>query len=169
MRTSDMGFWLLSALCIFAAVQVVANRNPVRSALYLVANMCCLALFYFGLGAEFVGGVQIIVYAGAIMVLFLFVIMLLNLGAPEALRDRVGMNKPVAILASVVLLVALAGAGALRLGPSKAGGRPLGTVQDIGYAMFDPGRPWLFAFELTPILLVVGVVGAVVMAQRRSD
>jgi NADH-quinone oxidoreductase subunit J len=170
MQGNSIGFWILAALCIFAAVQVVANRNPVRSALALVGVMCCLSVFYFAQGAEFVGAVQLIVYAGAIMVLFLFVIMLLNLGAPNPMMDRVGLSKPVALLASAALLGSLALAGALKMAPDRVGKSPVsGTVQQIGYALFDPGRPWLFAFELTSVLLLVGVVGAVVLAQRRSD
>src|ERR1051326_3325632 len=88
-------FWILALTSVSSAILVVANKNPVRSALFLVLNFFVLALLYITLSAQFIAAVQVIVYAGAIMVLFLFVIMLLNLGAPEALKER-GRLQPIA-------------------------------------------------------------------------
>src|ERR671939_698922 len=102
-------FWILAAISIGSAILVVANRNPVRSALFLVVNFFVLAVFYITLSAQFIAAVQVIVYAGAIMVLFLFVIMLLNLGAPEALRESGGLQVPVALALAVVMLATLTG------------------------------------------------------------
>src|SRR5438445_10774875 len=109
-------FWLLALTSIGSAILVVANKNPVRSALFLVVNFFVLALFYMTLSAWFIGAVQVIVYAGAIMVLFLFVIMLLNLGAPEALRETGGMQMPAAVLLGVIFITAVTGAGAISAG-----------------------------------------------------
>src|SRR5437588_5728507 len=106
-------FWLLAATSVGSAILVVANKNPVRSALFLVVNFFVLAVFYLTLSAQFIAAVQVIVYAGAIMVLFLFVIMLLNLGAPEALRERGGLQTPVAAVLALTFLTAIAGAGAI--------------------------------------------------------
>src|SRR5579872_5517390 len=100
-------FWVLAIISVCSALLVVANRNPVRSALFLVVNFFVLSVFYFTLGAQFIGAVQVIVYAGAIMVLFLFVIMLLNLGAPEALRERGGLQVPAAIVLALIFLTIL--------------------------------------------------------------
>jgi NADH-quinone oxidoreductase subunit J len=153
-------------------MMVVANRNPVRSALFLVANFFVLALLYMTLAAQFIAAVQVIVYAGAIMVLFLFVIMLLNLGAPEALRERGGLQTPAAVLLSGVLLSALTAAGALGTGLAHSAATPKtlangGTVETIGVSLFDPKQPWLFPFEVTSVLLLVGIVGAIILAKRR--
>src|ERR1041385_9016390 len=100
-------FWILAAISVASAVLVVANRNPVRSALFLVVNFFVLSVFYLTLSAQFIAAVQVIVYAGAIMVLFLFVIMLLNLGAPDQLRARGGLQLPTAVVLALVFLVVL--------------------------------------------------------------
>src|SRR5690349_24716713 len=101
-------FAVLAIVSVGSAVWMVATRNPVRSALFLVLTFLVVAVFYITLSAQFIAAVQIIVYAGAIMVLFLFVIMLLNLGAPQALREPGGLQLPVAILLGLLFLVGLA-------------------------------------------------------------
>jgi len=167
-----IGFYTLAVVSIVSALLVVANRNPVRSALALVVNFCVLAVFYITLSAEFVAAVQVIVYAGAIMVLFLFTIMLLNLGAPETLRERGGMPARLAVLLALVFLGVLSAYGAL-IGPLRAASatpetlRTGGTVETIGKALFDPAQPWLFPFELTSVVLLMGIVGSVILAKRR--
>ena len=150
---------------------MVVTQNPVRSALCLVVTLLTVAVFYVILSAQFIAAVQIIVYAGAIMVLFLFVIMLLNLGAPEALKER-GRLQPAAATALVVVFIgALIGSTALlNLPAGKASAEVAarqGTVESIGINLFDPAQPWLFPFEITSILLLVAVVGAIIMAKRR--
>jgi NADH-quinone oxidoreductase subunit J len=165
-------FIVLACISVGSALLVVANKNPVRSALFLVMNFFVLAIFYLTLSAQFIAAVQVIVYAGAIMVLFLFVIMLLNLGAPEALKERGGLQAPIAIVLAMTFLTAIAGAGAITSGlkPSAATAHTItrgGTVETIGIALFDPRQPWLFPFEVTSFLLLVGIVGAIVLAKRR--
>ena len=166
-------FWLLAAVSITSGIMVVANKNPVRSALFLVMNFFVLSLFYLTLSAQFIAAVQVIVYAGAIMVLFLFVIMLLNLGSPDALKERGGIQTPIAIAMALAFLVAISGAGAISTGLPKSSATAEtiatgGEVKTIGLALFDPTLPWLFAFEVTSVLLLVGVVGAIVLAKRRA-
>jgi NADH-quinone oxidoreductase subunit J len=165
-------FWILAAVSVVSALLVVANKNPVRSALFLIMNFFVLAVFYLSLSAQFIAAVQIIVYAGAIMVLFLFVIMLLNLGAPEALKERGGIQAPIAIVLALAFLTALTGAGAINAGLPRSTATSAwiensGTVKTIGIALFDPVQPWLFPFEVTSFLLLIGVVGAIVLAKRR--
>ncbi len=165
-------FYVLAAVLIGSAVAVVANRNPVRSALCLVLNLLALAVVYVTLSAQFIAAVQVIVYAGAIMVLFLFVIMLLNLGVPSALKERGGLRTPVAAALAVAFVALLAAAGTLTIGLGAAQGTvasaaKLGTVEAIGWSLFDPKQPWLFPFELTSVLLLIGIVGSVVLAKRR--
>ncbi|MCX7801146.1 MAG: NADH-quinone oxidoreductase subunit J, partial [Fimbriimonadales bacterium] len=122
-------FAALAAIAVASGVGVVAFNNPVRSALCLVANFLSLAVLYFTLGAEMLGIVQVIVYTGAIMVLFLFVLMLLNLGAPGALRESRDLRR----------LAAGALAGALFL---------MVLVQRIlGMGFFDPRGPVWFEVD----------------------
>ena len=169
---ADMLFWLLAIVSVTSAVLVVANKNPVRSALFLVVNFFVLSVLYLTLSAQFIAAVQVIVYAGAIMVLFLFTIMLLNLGAPAGLREPGGLQMPVALLLAVVFICALTGAGAISAGLMPSGTTPEflskgGSVETIGVHLFKASEPWLFPFEVTSILLLVGVVGAIVLAKRR--
>jgi NADH-quinone oxidoreductase subunit J len=163
-------FWILAVISVVASLYMVRTQNPVRSALSLVVTFLCVAVFYVLLSAQFIAAVQIIVYAGAIMVLFLFVIMLLNLGAADALRERgtiqrlpaigLGLIFIVLLLQSQSLLILLPGPG----NPTNAAA--IGTVQSVGLALFDPKLPWLFPFEITSILLLIAVVGAIIMAKR---
>jgi len=173
MNLPTVFFWFLAAISLGSAILVVANQNPVRSALFLVVNFFVLAVFYFTLGAEFVGAVQIIVYAGAIMVLFLFVIMLLNLGAPEALRETGKLGPAPAIVLALIFVSLLGAVGATDRGVAATKPHAItfletgGTPERVGMALFEPGQPWLFPFEVTSFLLLIGVVGAIVLAKRR--
>src|SRR2546425_4284085 len=101
---SPIGFWLLAVISVATAVLVVGNRNPVRCALFLIVNFACLAIFYLMLQAEVLAALQILVYAGAIMVLFLFVIMLLNLGGEQVQHDPLVAQRPLGVLFGVLLL-----------------------------------------------------------------
>ncbi len=162
-------FWILAVISVGAAIMMVVSRNPVRSALYLVTTFLCVAVFYILLSAQFIAAVQIIVYSGAIMVLFLFVIMLLNLGAPQALRERGTIQPVVAVVLGLLFLMALLGSSSLVSVPTKAVpvNYQLGTVENVGKALFSPDLPWTFPFEVTSILLLVAIVGAIIMAKRR--
>ena len=164
-------FWILAVVAVGASIAMVATRNPVRSALFLVVTFLCVAVFYVMLTAQFLAAVQIIVYAGAIMVLFLFVIMLLNLGAPHALRERGSLQPVLAVgLGGAFLVALLLSSTLVTVGRTPATPEvyaPLGTVQGIGANLFDPAQPWLFPFEITSILLLVAIIGAIIMAKRK--
>jgi NADH-quinone oxidoreductase subunit J len=181
-------FAILAFISVVSAVWMISTRNPVRSALFLVATFLTMAVFYLTLSAQFIAAVQVIVYAGAIMVLFLFVIMLLNLGAPQALREPGGLQRPAAIILGGLFLAALflsptllnitnkplapgdypqTAVVATMQGPPSPTAANLGTVETIGYNLFSPALPWLFPFEATSILLLVAVVGAIIMAKRQ--
>ncbi len=165
-------FFILATISIIAAIMMVVSQNPVRSALYLVLTFICVAVFYITLSAQFIAAVQIIVYAGAIMVLFLFVIMLLNLGAPQALRETGTLQTPLALGLGALFAVALLISRSLVTLPEQnvhaaALTHRLGTVQAIGANLYDPAQPWLFPFEITSILLLVAIVGAIIMAKRK--
>jgi NADH-quinone oxidoreductase subunit J len=171
MTPSLVLFWVLAILSVGAAIMMVANQNAVRSALYLVATFLGVAVFYVTLSAQFIAAVQIIVYAGAIMVLFLFVIMLLNLGAPNALRETGRLQVGVALILAGLFAFGLFGSQSLIHLPAPVGTQEsinnMGTVLAVGQSLYDPKLPWLFPFEVTSILLLVAVVGAIIMAKRR--
>ena len=168
---SQIFFWVLALITVGSAILLVTTKNPVRSALFLVVTFLCVAAFYITLSAQFIAAVQIIVYAGAIMVLFLFVIMLLNLGAPQALRETGRIQQPLAIALSMMFIAALVFSQSLVAITTPAATpavyESMGTVESIGYSLFDPKLPWLFPFEITSILLLVSVIGAIIMAKRR--
>jgi NADH-quinone oxidoreductase subunit J len=160
-------FAILAAVVIVSAIGVVVNRSPVRSALNLVLVLCGIALMYLMLNATFVAAIQIIVYAGAIMVLFLFVVMVLNLDSPEPIPDRMKPQTPLAVAAGLILAGVIIGVlTSATSAPTfhSLPARTIGALQ-IGTALFQPN--WLFPFEAVSILLLVATVGAVVLALRR--
>ena len=168
-------FYLFGIVAIVSALLFVTRKSPVAAAMWLVTTMFSLAALYVMLDAHFIGAIQVIVYAGAIMVVFLFVIMLLNLGHPSELADARGTGWKVA--AGLVGLALLAQVFALtRARIPDAMQLPPGYVaQDVARqgAITPIARPlfteYLLAFELTSILLLTAIVGAVVLARRRSD
>ena len=163
-------FYILAVLLVGSAVLVISRRSPVMSVLFLILNFFALAGLYLTLNAQFIAVIQIIVYAGAIMVLFLFVIMLLNLGDEQKLLDKISFRKVAAVVLSfavlmeVVYIVMLDTPGL----PSKDADRAveIGTVQHIGSELFST---FLFPFEVTSVLLIVAIVGAVVLAKKKLD
>ncbi len=163
-----LAFLVIAAVAIVAAGSVVLSRNAVHSALFLVVNLFCVAVLYLSLNAEFVAIVQIIVYAGAIVVLFLFVITLLNPIQPEEpdrFRRQGVLAGALALLLLVEAVAAIAsGTVSARL-PSALPAIPWGdNVQAVGTTLYTQ---YLFPFEATSILLLVAIVGATVLAKRR--
>ena len=170
MTPSLVLFWVLAIISVGAAIMMVVSQNPVRSALALVVTFLGVAVYYVTLSAQFIAAVQIIVYAGAIMVLFLFVIMLLNLGAPHALRETGKLQGGVAVILGALFVILLAAFGSVNLPGEMAKQSTIdamGTVKSVGLSLYSPDLPWLFPFEVTSILLLVAVVGAIIMAKRR--
>jgi len=162
---SPVGFFVLAALAVASALGVVLNRNPVHGACALVAHLFLLAVFFVGLDAQLVGVLQVIVYAGAVVVLFLFVIMLLNLQA-----DQRSMVSPPLVFAAAACVGALAVliSGGLRE-PEAAAGTALpqgyGETEELARLLFTR---YALPFELTSLLLLVAIVGAVVLARKRG-
>ncbi|MDR3692026.1 MAG: NADH-quinone oxidoreductase subunit J [Fimbriimonas sp.] len=155
-----------AALC---AVGVVAFNNAIRSALCLVVNFFLLAFLYFTLNAEMLGITQIVVYTGAIMVLFLFVIMLLNLGAPNLLVEKRDPKKYLGILLGCGMFVLLGSqvlpelikVHAAPLTPELA---KFGGPEAIGRTLFTS---YMYPFEAVSVLLLIGIVGSILLAKRR--
>jgi NADH-quinone oxidoreductase subunit J len=166
-------FFLFAAMAILSAIFMVTQVNPVASVLYLVVTFFSLSGLFVILDAHFIAAVQVMVYAGAIMVLFLFVIMLLNLGRPELSDLRQGLGRVLAGSAAVALVAVfarllMAGADVDGLGGPSALDPLLessGAVAAVAEPLFTR---YLVAFEVTSILLVVAIVGSVVLARRRA-
>ena len=164
-------FWILAATTVVASVLVVGQRNPMYSVLLLIVSFGALSGLYVLLGAPFVAAIQIIIYAGAIMVLFLFVVMLLNVptedppsGYHARLFGGAGPRRVGAVL-SLLLVVELAWA-LRRLQGAPLASRstePSTSVYDIGLKLF---QDYAFAFEATSVLILVAMVGAVVLARK---
>ena len=158
-----------AALLVITSLMVVLHRNPVTSALFLVLAFSSLAGIYLLLHAEFLGMVQIVVYAGAIMVLFLFVIMYLNLQHDIETGVQIAVRRGIGWLAGAALL--LAGATLLRrgwaLGPANDVQPDVasGNVAAIGKVLYSR---YLFPFEITSILLLVAMVGVIIIARGRA-
>ena len=165
-------FWFFAGLAIVAAFLCVTRRSPVASALWLVLSMFSLAAIYVLLDAHFIAAVQVMVYAGAIMVLFLFVIMLLNLGADSS-TDMVGW--PGRVIAGVLAVVMVIELWAVRQMLPDAGltlpagelqrmTQEQGAVTLVAEPLF---RDYLVPFEITGVLLLAATAGAIVLAKRR--
>jgi NADH-quinone oxidoreductase subunit J len=178
----NVAFWITTIVAIVSGLNVILQRNPIYSAIFLVANFFCLAVYYVLLNAQFLAAVQIIVYAGAIMVLFLFVLTLLSPGREEPGEDPLARFR----IPAVILAVALAAILGRMLasnpihglvdshGPVIDGSCPipnpdhtgggLGCVSTIGDQLFST---YLFPFEVTSFLLLLAMLGAVILAKRK--
>jgi NADH-quinone oxidoreductase subunit J len=157
-------FLVLAALTLAAAVAVVVNRNPVYSALALVSTLALMSCFFVGLEAYMVWALQLVVYAGAIVVLFLFVVMLLNVQREDRALPAPGV---VAGVAGAAGLLAIGVAWATVRGPAAAlpvVGEGYGSPQHLARRLFTD---YLVPFEITSLLLLVAIVGAVVLGKRR--
>ena len=156
-------FLIFGAVCAGGAVNLLAQRHPINSALSLIAVMAALAGDYLLLGAEFVAAVQLIVYAGAIMVLFVFVIMLLNAGVEEETKgSRVAIlvGVPGMLIGSVLVAwVVLRRSGTEAAAIGALPGHPI----DIAQLLF---HDFLLPFEVTSILILIAIMGAVVLASK---
>ncbi len=158
-------FYLVSALAILSALAMVAARNAVHAALFMVANFALVAVLYLLLRASFIATIQVIVYAGAIMVLFLFVIMMLNVDEAERPQDRLFGLDSLAPLIAFGLFAVLAYVGfSVQQPEASAGGLVFANIGDIGALLFTR---YLYPFEITSVLLLVAMIGAVVLARRR--
>ena len=158
-------FILFAGLAIGCALSMVAQRNPLYSAISLIGVFLALSCLYVTLAAPFIAAVQVIVYAGAIMVLVVFVIMLLNVEAEERRRPRLGYLVPVAIVFAAVLIgevafVLYSVPVSLELPPGPG---DVGLTASIGAALFTN---YLLPFEITSILLLMAIVGAMSLARR---
>lgn len=158
-------FFILAVVAVVAGVGVIAQRSAVKSALFLLVNFCCLAGLYILLNAQFVAVVQVIVYAGAVVVLFLFVVMLLGMERAEETPDPRRYQWIVGLLLGVLLLSGIIWA----LMPETSDtitDLAVGNVREIGIALLTR---FSIPFELTSVILLVAIIGAVVLAKKRLE
>jgi NADH-quinone oxidoreductase subunit J len=158
-------FSVFGLICVAGAINLLVQRHPINSALSLIAVMASLAVEYLLLGAEFVAAVQVIIYAGAIMVLFVFVIMLLNAGEEEhtgGSRVAILFGIPGMLVGSILIawvLLQHSGTNAVSIGALP------GSPQSIGWLLF---HDFLLPFEVTSVLVLIAIMGAVVLATRED-
>lgn len=165
---ASVTFFILAVVAVTAAIAMMLSRNPVNSALWLIVNLFCIAGVYLTLNAQFMAVIQVIVYAGAIMVLFLFVIMLLNMGALPSLQSfnwklGVGAVLGMALLSMIVYSISLS----LGIAPQAVTSEQSvqnGTALRLGTELFTR---YMLPFEMIGILLLVATIGAVLLAKRK--
>ena len=167
-------FYIIAIITIIASLRMVMGRNAVHSAIWLVLVFFCFGGFYVILQAEFVAAVQVIVYAGAIMVLFLFVIMLLRVDRAEELLSRHRIQRWVGVILGIALLSGIGVTVMVNILPGQLGSKSLeetvikagGNTQAVAEALFTD---YLLPFEATSVLLLAAIVGAVVLAKQKKE
>jgi NADH-quinone oxidoreductase subunit J len=165
-------FYLFGIIAVASALLFVTRKSPIAAVLWLVSTMFSLAAMYVMLNAHFIGVIQVLVYAGAIMVVFLFVIMLLNLGRPEEFADVRGLwwrlaagGVGVAILAQILTVTRSGTVERLRVDGPLAPDAVTDVIAPIAGPLFNQ---YLLAFEVTSVLLLVAIVGAVILGKQRG-
>jgi len=165
MKAQMAVFLVLAAVAVAGAVSLILQRHPIHSALSLITVMVALACLYLLQGAEFIAAVQIIVYGGAIMVLFIFVIMLLNAGEEER-TNLSTMARYLGVPLGIVFTIEVAywvGRATLHLAPAPA---EVVSTRDLSSLLF---REYVFPFELTSFLILIALLGALVLARREES
>lgn len=167
MGLEQIFFLILAVLSVGAGLSVVIQKSPLYSAFSLIGLFACLAALYVSLQAQFLGAIQIIVYAGAIMVLFVFVIMLLNVRKEATALDKHRylyiLALPFAGLLAGEIIYALRYVEKINISADKP---VVGDSQSIGYGLYTS---YLMPFELTSILILLAIVGSVVLARREKE
>ena len=159
-------FWIIGPIAVLAALGLVISRKAVHGALFVAVTMMCLAVLYLALEAPFLGAVQIVVYTGAIMMLFLFVIMLVGVDASDSRVETIRGQRVAAVFAGLglgVLLVAVAGNALVTEPVGMAAATPEGNVAGIADRIFSR---YVWAFEVTSALLITAALGAMVLTHR---
>jgi len=163
-------FWVIAPVSVLSAAAMILSRNAVHAALLLIVNFFTLAVFFLILGSPFLFVVQLIVYAGAIMVLFLFVIMLLGVDRPVPLTERIRAQRGLAVLLGAGLVAEVVAAVRLGVGlhrsklPDFTRVNRGGNVQALAKVLFGP---YFLPFEITSVLLIVAAIGAMLHGRRR--
>ena len=167
-------FYLFGVIALASALAFVTRKSPVAAALWLVNTMFSLAALFVMLDAQFIGVMQVLVYAGAIMVVFLFVVMLLNLGHPSELADTRGLGWKLAAglvglgLLSEMMIILRAKLPEQLIVPRDFNDQQLQKLNAVGMIAAPLFKDYLLAFELTSVLLLVAIAGAVILGRGRA-
>ena len=156
-------FILFGAIAVGGAIMVVTRRHPMASALYLILSLFAVAALFVLRQAHFLAAIQVIVYAGAVVVLFIFVIMLINVPEDRLPVERVTAMRVLGVIAAGLLLLESA-VIARRFAMPRIPANDVGTVEAVGRALFTD---YLLAFELTSVLLLGAVIGAIALAKKK--
>jgi len=162
MAPTDILFYVFAALALICGVMVLVNRNPVNSAMFLVLTIACLAGLFVLLEAFFLAAIQILVYAGAVMVLFLFVIMLLDLKAEERRRIKTLGIAGAIVSVGTILVIFFKSLGTTQLSATRAPDFKAGTME-LGHLLFSQ---YLLPFEIISVLLLVAMVGVILLSKK---
>lgn len=166
MTATEILFWVLSALALFSALMVLISKNPVHSVLWLIVVFFAISGHYILLNAQFLAIVNLIVYAGAIMVLFLFVIMLMNLNSTTEPQKNLLLKLAGVVAGCLLLMVmisAVRSAEELKSRQALMNEGDIGLIQNLGKALFTQ---YVVPFELSSILFLSAMVGAVVIGKK---
>ena len=163
MSITEILFWTLSVLALFSAVMMVSSKNPVYSVLWLIVTFFTISGHYILLNAQFLAVVNIIVYAGAIMVLFLFVIMLMNLSKDTEPQKNKWLKLAGGVAGGCLLLVMIAALRNTEKNMTELGTGDIGLIQNLGKVLFNE---FVVPFEISSILFLSAMVGAVVLGKR---
>lgn len=159
-------FYVASAAALFATVMTITRLNAAHALLYLIASLLAVAVIFYLMGAPFAAGLEVIIYAGAIMVLFVFVIMMLNMGQPTVAQERMWMNPSIWIGPSIICLILFAEVTTLLIQDERMVGERIVSPKQVGAHLFGP---YLLAVELASMLLLSGLVGAFHLARQLRD
>jgi len=161
---------VFAIFAVISALVMITRRNPISSALFLVANFFCVSVMYLMLRSQFIAIIQVLVYAGAIMVLFLFVIMLLNLQDKSKLTENITYKKLSAVILVMLLFSSLAITSFFaftgKFKTMSPSAEAQGTIEFIGRQLYTV---YSFPFELVTFILLAAIVGAIVLAQKKFE
>jgi len=163
MSITQILFWILSVLAVFSALMVITSKNPIYSVLWLIVTFFTISLHYILLNAQFLAIVNIIVYAGAIMVLFLFVIMLMNLNKDTEPQKNKWLKLAGAVAGGCLLLVLISALRNTESQMTQMTSGDIGLIQNLGKVLFND---YVVPFEISSILFLSAMVGAVVIGKR---
>jgi NADH-quinone oxidoreductase subunit J len=162
--------WFFAVAAVVTAILMITRRSPVTSVIYLVANFFCISVMYLFLKAQFIAIIQILVYAGAIMVLFLFVIMLLNLQEESKLTENITYKKISTLLLVVLFLnilsITVYFTFKTKMASINPGAEQLGTIESIGKSLYTT---YSFPFEIVSFILLAAIIGAIVLAKKKFE
>ncbi|GLK89656.1 NADH-quinone oxidoreductase subunit J [Pseudomonas turukhanskensis] len=163
----EFAFYFASGVAVVSTLRVITNTNPVHALLYLIISLLAVSMTFFSLGAPFAGALEIIVYAGAIMVLFVFVVMMLNLGPAASTQERAWLTPGIWVGPAILALLLLAELLYVLFGSPSVGAVGLTTVgpKAVGISLFGP---YLLVVELASMLLLAAVVAAFHLGRQEA-